>query len=184
MELRRLSYFIKIAENGSLTKAANVLRIAQPALSRQMRLLEEELGLPLFNRTARGMRLTEEGDALRAAAAGPLRELELALQNIRTLPLAMDAKIALGLPPSLSAMLAGPLALRLDQQFPNIKLCIVEGMTGNLIDWLSRGIVDFALLDETARNEKLDEQRLMSLPLLLTGPAAGMPPPGAPIQFA
>lgn len=179
-----MSYFIRIAQDGSLTKAAGILRIAQPALSRQMRLLEEELGVALFIRTARGMRLTEEGDALRAAAAGPLRELELALQNIRTLPLAMEAKIALGLPPGLSEALAKPLALHLDTHFPTIKLCIVEGITGSLIDWLSRGVVDFALLDETARHERLDEQRLLTLPLVLAGPAHNMPPPGQKIAFA
>jgi LysR family transcriptional regulator, nitrogen assimilation regulatory protein len=68
MENRRLSYFVRIAEDGSLTKAAGVLRIAQPALSRQIRLLEEELGVSLFSRTARGMQLTEEGEYLRASA--------------------------------------------------------------------------------------------------------------------
>ena len=56
MDVRRLSYFMRIAEDGSLTRAANMLRIAQPALSRQMRLLEEELGVALFTRMARGMR--------------------------------------------------------------------------------------------------------------------------------
>lgn len=70
MEIKRISYFVRIAEDGSLTKAAGILRFAQPALSRQMRLLEEELGVTLFNRTARGMRLTEESEYLRAAAAG------------------------------------------------------------------------------------------------------------------
>jgi LysR family transcriptional regulator, nitrogen assimilation regulatory protein len=184
LEVRRLSYFMRISEHGSLTKASNVLRIAQPALSRQMRLLEEELGVPLFNRTSRGMRLTEEGEALRASVAGPLRELELALQNIKSFPFAAEANIAIGLPVSLADILATPLARRIDQEFPNIKLCIVEGMTGSLIDWLSRGVVDFVLLEEEAHHDQLQEQKLVTLPVILTGPADSHLPPGQAVAFS
>ena len=182
MDVRRLSYFMRIAEHGSLTKASNVLRIAQPALSRQMRLLEEELGVALFNRTARGMRLTEEGEALRASVAGPLRELELALQNIRSFPFAAEANIAIGLPPSLADILATRLALRIDQEFPAIKLCIVDGLTGSLIDWVARGVVDFALLEGTAHHDQLHEQKLAELPLMLAGPADS-PLPNKAVAF-
>jgi LysR family transcriptional regulator, nitrogen assimilation regulatory protein len=184
LEVRRLSYFMRIAEDGSLTKASNVLRIAQPALSRQMRLLEEELGVPLFNRTSRGMRLTEEGEALRASVAGPLRELELALQNIKSYPFAAEANIAIGLPTSLADILATPLAQRIDQEFPNIKLRITEGMTGSLIDWLSRGVVDFVLLEEEAHHDQLHEQKLATLPVLLTGLADSRLPRGRTITFS
>jgi LysR family transcriptional regulator, nitrogen assimilation regulatory protein len=171
LDVRRLGYFMRIAEDGSLTRASNMLRIAQPALSRQMRLLEEELGVPLFTRTARGMRLTEAGQALRASVAGPLRELELALQNIRSYPFAADANLIIGLAPSLAEILATPLALRLDAAFPNIKLRIVEGLTGSLIDWLSRGVVDLVLLEEEAHHDQLRERKLATLPLMLAGPA-------------
>jgi LysR family transcriptional regulator, nitrogen assimilation regulatory protein len=184
LDIRRLSHFMRIAEHGSLTKASNVLRIAQPALSRQMRLLEEELGVALFSRTARGMRLTEEGEALRASVVGPLRELELAMQNIRSFPFAAEANIGLGLPPSLADVLARPLALRIDKAFPKIKLRIVEGLTGSLIDWVSRGVVDFALFEEQAHHEQLHEQRLTALPLLLLGPADSNLPPGQPVAFS
>ena len=184
MEVRRLSYFMRIAEHGSLTKASNVLRIAQPALSRQMRLLEEKLGVALFSRTARGMRLTEEGEALRASVAGPLRELELALQNIKSFPFAAEANIAIGLPTGLADILATTLAQRIDQEFPNIKLRIVESMTGSLIDWLSRGVVDFVLLEEEAHHDQLQEQKLAVLPLVLAGTTASHLPPGQPIAFA
>jgi len=184
VDIRRLSYFTRIAEHGSLTKASNVLRIAQPALSRQMRLLEEELGVALFSRTARGMRLTEEGAALRASVVGPLRELELAMQNIRSFPFAAEANIALGLPPGLADILATTLALRIDQAFPKIKLRIVEGLTGSLIDWVSRGVVDFVLLEEVAHHDQLQEQTLTVLPLMLVGPADSGLPAGKPVAFS
>lgn len=183
MDVRRLGYFMRIAEDGSLTKAAAVLRIAQPALSRQMRLLEEELGVPLFNRTARGMRLTGEGAALRASVAGPLRELELALQNIRSFPFAAEANIAIGLPTGLADILAHPLVRRIGQEFPNIKLRIVEGLTGSLIDWLSRGVVDFVLLEQEAHHDQLQQHKLAALPLVLAGAPASPLPPNHPVTF-
>lgn len=184
MELRRLNYFIQIAEDGSLTKAAGVLRIAQPALSRQMRLLEEELGLSLFRRTARGMQLTEDGVHLRTLLSGPLRELELVLQDARSWRSAAMSQVALGLPHNLAERISGPLALGLDRAFPNMSLKIVEGLTGSLSDWLGRGMVDFVLLEESARNDQLTERKLVELPLVLAGPGDGKFAPGVPVRFA
>ncbi|MFT3965063.1 MAG: LysR family transcriptional regulator [Sphingobium sp.] len=183
MEIRRLSYFVRIAEDGSLTRAAGLLRIAQSALSRQMRLLEEELGTALFERTARGMRLTGEGTQLLASVAGPLRELELAIQAVRTGPGAMEANLAIGLPPGMAELMATPLAVSLRAAFPNIRFRVVEGPTGGLVDWLARGMIDFALLEETARNGLLEEQKLLSLPFLLVGPADERGAPGAPVPL-
>ena len=174
---RRLSYFVRIAEDGSLTKAAGVLRIAQPALSRQIRLLEEELGVALFSRTARGMQLTEEGEFLRAAVAGPLRAMELALQNVRSFSSRIEGNFAIGMPANIGAILAKPLALRMAADFPRIKLKIVEGFTGSLIDWLNRGILDFALLEEASRDARLTERELFSERLMLVGaPASALDP--------
>ncbi|MBU6267749.1 MAG: LysR family transcriptional regulator [Sphingomonadales bacterium] len=183
MEIRRLSYFVRIAEDGSLTKAAGILRVAQSALSRQMRLLEEELGVALFSRTARGMRLTDEGEYLQSAVAGPLREVELALQNIRSLPSLVEANFAIGMPPGLADILARPLALGLAEAFPNMEFRLVEGPTGGLVDWLNRGMVDFALLEETARNDQIQERSLASLPLALAGLPDGPLPRGAPVTL-
>ena len=183
MEIRRLSYFVRIAEDGSLTKAAGILRVAQSALSRQMRLLEEELGVALFSRTARGMRLTDEGEYLQSAVSGPLREVELALQNIRSLPTQVEANFAVGMPPSLADILARPLALGLARTFPNMEFRLIEGPTGGLVDWLNRGMVDFALLEETARNDQIQERNLISLPLALAGLPDGRLPLGKTVTL-
>jgi LysR family transcriptional regulator, nitrogen assimilation regulatory protein len=178
MELRRLSYFVRVAEDGSLTKAAAKLRVAQSALSRQMRLLEDELGVALFDRTARGMRPTNAGEHLRTSVAGPLRELELALQNIRTMPSAVEATLVLGMPPGLADVLAQTCAIDLHAVFPGIRFSLVEAPTGSLVDWLTRGMIDFALLEETARNHRLREQCLLSLPLVLAGHKESTVPAG------
>lgn len=172
METRRLKYFVRIAEDGSLVRAAGVLRIAQPALSRQLRLLEEDLGLTLFRRTPRGMQLTQEGELLRVAVAGPLRELELALQNIRSLSSRVEGNVVIGMPSNIGDALARPLVVRLQAAQPNLKLRIVEGPTGCLIDWLVRGLVDFALLEEASADDRLSNRELRSENLLLIGAAA------------
>jgi DNA-binding transcriptional LysR family regulator len=177
MEIRRLSYFVRIAEDGSLTKAAGVLRIAQPALSRQIRLLEEDLGISLFKRTARGMQLTEEGEHLRASVAGPLRALELALQSVKSFSSRIEGNFTIGMPSSIGDILAKPFALRMSAEFPNIKLRIVEGITGSLMDWLHRGMLDFALLEEASRDNRLTDRELFSQRLMLVGAAdSGLSP--------
>lgn len=171
METRRLKYFVRIAEDGSLTKASGVLRIAQPALSRQLRLLEEELGVSLFRRISRGMQLTEEGEHLRVSVAGPLRELELALQNIRSFSSRVEGNVTIGMPSNIGDTLARPLVIRINLDLPNIKLRIVEGPTGSLIDWLNRGMVDFALLEEASSDDRLSNRELRLERLMLIGAA-------------
>jgi LysR family nitrogen assimilation transcriptional regulator len=182
-EIRRLSYFVRIAEDGSVTKAAGVLRIAQPALSRQIRLLEEELGVALFSRTARGMQLTEEGEYLRSAVAGPLRAVQLALQNVRSFSSRIEGNFTIGMPASIGDILARALVLRMDADFPNIKLRVVEGPTGSLIDWLHRGILDFALLEEASRDDRLTDRELGSARLVLVGASESALDPDRAMAF-
>jgi LysR family nitrogen assimilation transcriptional regulator len=170
VETRRLHYFIQIAELGSLTRAAGMLRIAQPALSRQMRLLEEELGVSLFTRTPRGMTLTLDGEYLRGCVAGPLRELEVALQGMRSRPSAVEAHFVIGMPPGLAEALAECVATGMALRFPAIRFRLIEGPTGSLEDWLGRGLVDFAVLEEAPRDDRLSEQRIAVLPMGLIGP--------------
>lgn len=184
MEFRRLSYFRLIASEGSLSKASAVLGITQPALSRQMRLLEEELGVTLFQRMAKGMRLTAEGEYLREAMTGPLREIELAMRNVRSLSSQVRGTLTLGMPPQVEAVLAEPLVQRLTREIPNVKLCVVEGPTGNLIDWLLRGMVDVAFLHGLGADDRLFETELLSEQIMLVGPANSGLSPDRAIPFS
>src|SRR5437667_11548539 len=83
MELRSLAYFVRIAELGSITRAASHLRLAQPALTRHVQRLEEELGVALFTRANRGVRLTEAGEKLLESASRILRDVERSGDEIR-----------------------------------------------------------------------------------------------------
>ena len=183
MDFKRLTYFIRIAELGSLSKAADRLRIAQPALSRQMRLLEDDVGVPLFSRHRRGMQLTPEGEELRHRILGPMRQLECAVEDTRVLSKEVGGSVALGMPPTASYVLAGPLARRVAAEAPNVSLRVVEGYAGHLIDWLQRGEIDVALLYGPAADYRLPAEDLLVEELMLVGPPDCDLSPDTPVQF-
>ena len=177
MDFRRLGYFAQIAELGSLTRTAERLGIAQPSLSRQMRLLEEELGVVLFTRGARGMQLTEAGELLRARIAGPLRQIGHAIYEVRSLSTETGGEVVFGMPPTMILLLAGPLARRVAERAPNITLRIVDGYSGHLLEWLRRGELDGAVLYGPTP-AGVNATKLVEDELGLVGP------PGSPIQAA
>lgn len=170
MDLRQLRTFREIAEAGSLSRAADRLRIAQPALSRQMRLLEAEAGMALFTRHGRGMSLTEAGRELLARVLGPMRQLEHAVAEVRALAGTVAGQVALGMMPTVAAVLAGPLSRRVAQRHPQVSLRVVEGYTGHLIDWLQRGATDATLLYGPATDFHLPVEPLFVEGLVLAGP--------------
>lgn len=146
MDFKRLGYFAQVAELGSLSRASDRTRIAQPSLSRQIRLLEEELGVALFRRTPRGMQLTEAGERLYARIAGPLRDIGHAIYEVRSLPSDAGGHVSIGMPPTIIEMLAGPLARRVAAYSPNIALRIVDAYSGHLAEWMHNGELDMAIL--------------------------------------
>ena len=172
MDFKRFEHFLKIADLGSLSRAADRMRIAQPALSRQMRILEEEAGTALFSRHRRGMQLTPAGEELRNQIAGPVRQIRQAFDDIRSRSVEGGGQIALGVPPTVSYILAGRFARRVAEQAPNISLRIVEGYAGHLIDWLQRGEIDAALLYGPASHFQMSVAEILFEELMLVGPAS------------
>jgi LysR family nitrogen assimilation transcriptional regulator len=170
MEIRRLQYFVCTAELGSLCRASDVLRIAQPALTRQVRLLEEELGVTLFTRTRRGMRLTEEGEQLLADVLGPLRQLEGALQNARSSSSGLSGNVAVGMTPTVAYFLAQPLLERMTREAPSVALRITESSALHLGEGLVTGELDMALLYEPLPDHKLLNRELLTEDLVVAGP--------------
>jgi LysR family nitrogen assimilation transcriptional regulator len=175
MDMHRLKYFLCIADEGSLTRASEVLGIAQPALSRQVRLLESGLGVQLFARTPRGMALTEEGAQLRAAIAGPLGQVELAMQNVAS-PLAQfGGGVVLGIPQTTAQVLAAPLLARLFRSFPKVKVATVVHDSRRLVDDMLRGDVDIAVISRPIPDERLFSAELVEEDLVLVGgPECGL----------
>ena len=184
MDLKQLRSFREIAEAGSLSRAADRLRLAQPALSRQIRLLEAEAGLALFTRHGRGMALTEAGRELLARISGPLRQLEGAFAEVRALSGAVAGQVALGMMPTVAAVLAGPLARRVAERHPAVSLRIVEGYTGHLIEWVQRGATDATLLYGPAADLHLPVRDLFIEALVLAGPPGSGLSPDVPVTLA
>jgi LysR family nitrogen assimilation transcriptional regulator len=167
MDLRRLNYFVSIAEQGSLCRASDVLRIAQPALTRQMRLLEEEVGVQLFTRTRRGMHLTNAGEQLLMDVTGPLRQLARAFENVRPVSLELSGNIAVGLPPTVSCFLAQSFLERMSIDVPNVTLRIIEGTSAHLNDWLVSGEIDIAVLYGPLTDNSLRSHDLVAEEMVL-----------------
>ena len=102
MDVRQLAALVAVAETGSVTRAAEVLHLVQPAVSRQIKLLEDELGAPLFERTRHGMALTDDGRILLQHARRALSELERARAEIRPASGELRGLVTLGLSPSIA----------------------------------------------------------------------------------
>jgi DNA-binding transcriptional LysR family regulator len=173
LDLKHLKTFILVAETGSLSRASDRLRLAQPALSRHIRLLEASVGLPLFHRTGRGMQLTEAGQILLGRISGVVHQLDSALDEVRSATTAPRGPVALGMMPTVSYFLAARLMRRVAQELPEVSLRVVEGYAGHLIDWLHRGEVDATLLYGPASDVHARTTSLAFEELVLVGPATG-----------
>ena len=177
MELRSLAYFVRIAELGSITRAAAHLHLAQPALTRHVQRLEDELGVPLLTRANRGVKLTEAGQKLVESAARILREVERTGDEIRAQDAHPSGRIIFGVTPTLCPVLVPELSLRMRQDYPRIELKAVHAGMVRLEEFVIDGRVDIALLSELSRSRLVLSTRLAQEEMVLvTQP--GMRPQG------
>lgn len=176
MDLKQLDTFVRVAELGSFTRAASVLRVAQPALSRQVRALEVDLRQTLFDRNGRGVTLTEAGKRLLAHARGILQQVERARDELEDLRGAASGRLVMALPPSLSRTLTGPLVRAFRQRLPRATLSVVEGLSAYALEWLVMGRVDCAVVYNATPSPSLDLLPLVDEPLFLVTPRV----PGTP----
>ena len=146
MNLRQLEYFIQVAELGSFSKAAALLDVAQPALSRQVRTLETELRETLLLRNGRGVTLTEAGRRLMEHGRGILQLVETARDDLGARRDEPVGHIVVGLPPSLARRLTLPLIEIFSAEMPKARLAIIEGFSVHIAEWLATGRVDLGLL--------------------------------------
>ncbi|MCO5073122.1 MAG: LysR substrate-binding domain-containing protein [Rhizobiaceae bacterium] len=150
MDLRQLRYFVQVVESGSFSKAATVLHVAQPALSQHVKRMEDELGLQLLHRNPHGVQPTEAGGRLHVQALQILSEFTELPDRVRgeqTLP---RGDVRVGLPGTVSELLAVPLIEAVRQRYPDIRIRIIEAMSGYILDWLRSGEADLAMIYATA----------------------------------
>lgn len=169
MDLNQLRTLIHVAELGSLSKAADRLRIAQPALSRQMRLLEEELGTRLFERHGRGMVISEAGKHVLSRATRIMAEVQDIKADLAELNSTITGRVVIGMPPTVSEIITVPLVDIFRHVHPGVELRFVSAFTGYLLDWLQRGEVDVAVLYDPQPTRSLRSRPLLLESLLLIG---------------
>ena len=167
MDLKQLEYFQHVAELGSFTRAAAYLSVVQPALSRQVRALETELGQNLFDRNGRGVILTEAGKRLLEHARGILTQVERARQDLADHRAADAGHLIIGLPPSLGRSITVPLVAEFRARLPKATVATVEGLSTYILEWLAVGRVDCGILYNAAPSPALDLIPLCDEPLFL-----------------
>ncbi len=146
MELRQLRYFVAIVDHGSLSRAALVLHVAQPALTQQLRQLEDELGVQLLHRSAQGVLSTDAGKVFYQHALAILKQVADAQAAVVQSAERPSGSVTLGLPHSISGALALPLLSAIRERYPEITLQLTEELTGNLAEQLRAGRVNLAVL--------------------------------------
>ena len=183
MELKQLNYFRAVAKAGSFSRASDTLMVVQPALSRQIARLEDEVGAKLFYRNGRGVMLTEAGQRFLAVVERLLDDLALVRTELRAEQDVPRGTVRLGMPPSVSAMIGAPLLMRLRRTFPDIKLHIIDGLSGHICDWMISGTIDIGIVHDSRQSNGLTLEPLLSEALYVIGrpsPALGLEAPDGP----
>lgn len=167
MNLRALRYFVAIADAGSLTAAATAISIAQPALTRQLRELEADLGAQLFQRTPRGVLLTQAGVTLYESAQRMLAEAARVRLNLSQRQDTTSTPVALGASPTLARLILPSLFENCQHAISGVKLRAREAFTPALLDWLERGMIDMAIVTNPEAGRALALHPLLSEPFAL-----------------
>ncbi|MFD7920312.1 transcriptional regulator CynR [Streptomyces sp. NPDC059740] len=183
VELRHLRYLLAVAEHGSFTRAAEDLHVSQPTLSQQIRRLEKAVGLPLLERTARTVRPTDAGEVYLRHARRAVRELAAAhraVQDVQDLSL---GSLRLGVTPTFTAYLVGPLLGALHAHHPGLRLTVSEAPQDHLEETLLAGDLDVGIGFLGAHAPGIGAEPLFTETLaLVTG--ADAPPSPDPVPVA
>ena len=170
VELHQLRYFVTVAERRHFTRAARDLRIAQPSVSRAIRVLEEELGTPLFHRMKGNVALTAAGEVLLPWARRVLADVDGASLEVRELADLRRGRLAVGATPSLTITLLPPALAKFHAAFPGIHLVLHEAGSRDLVQELEQGVLDIALVILPLRHEVLETTPLLREELVVAVP--------------
>lgn len=167
MDLTRLRYFAAVAEAGSFSRAAAALHLTQPSLSRQVQLLEGEVGHRLLERHGRGVVPTDAGAALVAHARGIFELAERARCDMAERQQAPRGRLTVALPPRVAHVLTADLVERFQAEYPQAGITIMEGLSLRVREWLVAGRADLAILFDPAPSPQIQQDVLVREPLVL-----------------
>ncbi|MCC5787450.1 MAG: LysR family transcriptional regulator [Phycisphaerales bacterium] len=171
MELHQLRYFVAAAEAGSISRAAQRCRIAQPSLSQQIKKLEETLGAPLFDRMGRGVALTDAGRALLPRARRILQEVQDTRDNLDTDIERGSGVLSIGAIPTIAPYLLPEALARFRTEFPDSTVSVREDLTEHLLEALADNELDVAIMSTPVEHELVEHEVIGSEPLVVVAPA-------------
>lgn len=162
MDVRQLRYFVAIAEEGSLSAAAQRVNVAQPSLSQHVIALERELDVRLLERSPRGVSLTESGEILLSHARDVIAALERAATAVRQSGSEPQGEVTFGLPSSIAMVLSVPLAETVRIELPKVRLRVIDAMSGFIKSWLEDQSIDLGMLYDLGSVRHLSHRQLMT----------------------
>lgn len=168
IDSRRLFYFSQVAKMGSFTAAEAALDVAQSTLSRQIQLLEEELGAALLLRASRGVSLTHAGELLLAQAERIIRDMESAREQINMAKASVRGRVTIAAPRPFSSRYFPAVVQRFSTKFPDVRLTVLEASSGHVHQYLADGAVDLAVVLHNPNSQKIATRKLLTEPLQLT----------------
>lgn len=170
LDLKQLSVFVHVAESGSLTKAALVLNLARSGVSRQLQDIEADIGHKLFHRTGRGVTLSEAGKRLLPRAKRLISDAQQLEDEAKAIVGTPAGTVIIGLPASVAELLAGPLLERIKRNYPEVRIRLVEGLSGQIEELLADGRADIGLFFARKPNVRRGDVPLCANDLYLIGP--------------
>lgn len=167
MLLRHINYFLAVADHLSFTRAASALYVSQPALSQQIKQLEETLGTPLFDRSGRKIRLTDAGEVYVCYARNALRDLEEGRRAIHDVHDLSRGALRIAITPTFTTYLIGPLIEIFHQRYPNITVNVQEMSQEKMEGRLIEGDFDVGIAFDEVHSVDIESQALLTETLAL-----------------
>lgn len=183
MDLKQMQYFLCLAEQGNVTRAARQLNIVQPALSMQIAKLEAEFGQKLFDRGAQGMSMTAAGARLMQLVSPILRDAESAAQEMARLKGRIHGRVSVGLITSVAQSTLASSSAKVGASYPDVFLSACEGYTGTLIDWVVAGQIDAAIINISSKRLPLTMHHILDEEMVMACRADAAHGPARPLRF-
>ncbi|MBN8973661.1 MAG: LysR family transcriptional regulator [Rhizobiales bacterium] len=167
MDVRQMQYFLCLAQEGNVTRAARRLNIVQPALSMQVAKLEQSLGRKLFHRTAQGVSLTPAGETLLQIVDPILKDIDRAKEAMTQLDGKVSGRVSIGMITSAAQSTLPLSSATIAARYPDIHLLVCEGYTETMLEWVTAGQLDLAIVNMPSRRTPLAARHVLDEEMML-----------------